>query len=1026
MKQIMSFLLLFFLCIQIQAQERTVTGVVTDASTKEPLPGVSVLIEGTTLGTASDLDGKFSITVPGEKSVLIFSYVGYVKQNVVVGTTSTINVALEPSLKELEEVVVVGYGVQKKSLVTGAIAKVDAEEIAKGGNLRASQALQGKTAGVVVMNNSGQPGSGVQVTIRGIGTNGDSNPLYIVDGLPLDGNGIDFLSPSDIESIEVLKDAASAAIYGTRGANGVVLITTKQGRKGDKFQVSYEGYYGVQNPSRKLDVLNSKEYLMLINEAAANANQPAKFSPALVDSFTRNYNTDWQDKMFNYNAPKQSHTVNFTGGSDKATYSSSFSYLGQEGIVAKGKSNYDRYTYRLNTTREFGIINLGSNINYANIQTKGISENDQYNGTALIQALNCPPIVPVYMADGSYGTPEKMGVGMQEITNPIAMLNYTNSTTVTNKVVGTMFADLDFGKLFKGLSGLKFRSSYGMEYTNVHNRNYTPKYSLDATHLTTINSAGASFDIYKKWIVENYLSYDKTIGENHFSLMAGQSAYKDSHESLGGSKNDLIFNDLEHAYLNNAKDPLSAQIYGDLGEHTVASLFGRINYDLKDKYMLTAIVRRDGSSRFGSENKYGTFPSVSLGWVISKENFMSSFQNFLDFMKLRASWGQNGNENIGDFRYTSVISTGATYYFGADKTQYQGAQPSYYSNPFVRWEASEQTDLGLDLAFFSNRITLTVDAYNKATKDWLLTVPIMMLAGNSAPVVNGGKVVNQGIEAELGFKNQFGKFHMDLTLTGNVNRNEVKEINNLEQRLTGGTGAHGQADIIQARVGAPMSQFYGYKTAGIFQNQAEVDAYVNSNGGKIQPNAQPGDVRFVDANGDGTLSDLDRVKLGSPFPKFTGGLNFNASYGPIDFTMFWYTSLGAKIWEATRRFDINYANFRGEALERWTGEGTSNKYPRVTLDDKNNNWKTPSDLFVKDADYLRLRNLTIGFTLPKTVSQKLKLEKLRLFVSGENLVTITNYDGFEPEIGGGLFSRGVDHGNYPQARTILGGVQVNF
>ncbi|HEY4784850.1 MAG TPA: SusC/RagA family TonB-linked outer membrane protein, partial [Bacteroidales bacterium] len=446
MKQILSFLLLFLLCIHAQAQERTVTGVITSGSDNQPLTGVSILIKGTSNGTLTDIDGKYSIKVPDDNAVLVFTYVGFVKEEMTVAGKSVIDVKLMEDLTKLDEVVVVGYGVQKKSLVTGSIAKISGDDLTRSPNLRATQILQGLASGVVVSNASGQPGSGVSVRVRGIGTNGSADPLFIIDGLPTSDAGLDFLNSSDIESIEVLKDAASSAIYGARGAGGVVLITTKKGKAGSK-QVNYNGYYGLQNPWRKLDLLNSREYMTLINEAAANANKPAVFSQAFIAK--NQYDTDWQDQMFNYNAPIQSHVLSISGGDEKSTYISSLSYFGQDGIVAKGNSNFQRITYHLSITRKMGILEAGSTINFANITNKGIDVNNQYGGSSLIQALNTPPIVPVKNPDGSWGTPSQpgIGLGMQEITNPVAMLSYLNATTNTNKGVGNIYGDLDFSKL---------------------------------------------------------------------------------------------------------------------------------------------------------------------------------------------------------------------------------------------------------------------------------------------------------------------------------------------------------------------------------------------------------------------------------------------------------------------------------------------------------------------------------------------------------------------------------------------------
>jgi len=1016
--------LLFILFISIgvfqYTDAQTVTGVITGSDDGGALPGVNVRLKGsTTVGTITDLEGRYAVEVTGEAPVLVFSFVGYVTKEVAVSGQTNINVQLDVETTGLDEVIVVGYGTQKKSLVTGAIAKVDGEEIAKSGSLRVNQALQGKTAGVVVTNSSGQPGDAVSVRIRGTGTIGDAEPLYIVDGLPLSSGGLDFINNSDIESIEVLKDAAASAIYGARGANGVVLITTKTGKTNQKFTVTYDGYYGAQNPWRKLDILGTNEYTMLVNEALVNDGQ----APRFVGDFSDTTSTDWQDEMFYYNAPKMSHVVSFMGGNEKSSFSSSLSYFGQDGIVAEGHSNFKRITYRLNTSHDFGFLTLGSVFNYANIQNKGIAANDKFGGNSLIQALNTPPIVPVQFEDGTWATPSDFGLAMQEITNPIAILNYSNTETKTNKIVGGLNAEFDLGDLFEVLKGLKFRTSFNTEIAYVSNRGYTPEYYLDVMHNSLVNKVNSGVDQYTKWNIENLITFDKSFGEHNMNLMIGQSSFKETSQGISGSKSDVIFDDLDYAYLNNAQDPLSAVIGGGYFHHTILSFFGRVNYDYAGKYMLTAIARADGSSRFGANNKFGFFPSVSAGWVISRENFMSPLSNIVSFLKLRASWGQNGNENIGDFRFTSIVNSNLIYYFGDVATQYNGQQPAFYDNPNLRWETSEQTNIALDMGFLNNALTVNVDYYTKKTKDWLLGGPPGMLsAGNTAPSINGGEVKNSGIELELGYKNSIGDLKYNVSFTGAYNKNEVIDIPNFEKKFQEGDGGFGHNGILLSRPGIALYTFYGMKTDGIFQNQEEIDAYVNSDGELLQPNAQPGDFRFLDSDGDGEINtDMDRELLGDRFPDFTGGITINLEWEGIDFSMFWYAALGHQIWDGTKRYDQNFTNFRGDALNRWTGEGTTNEYPRLTYSDNNNNWSTPSDFFVKDADFLRLKNISLGYTLPSNIIQMVKLSKVRVYVAAENLLTFTKYDGFEPEIGSG-----VDNGVYPQARTILGGISITF
>lgn len=543
MKKTLLALLILMGSFASYAQELHVRGVVTSADDGQPIPGVSVVVKGTTNGNVTDFDGNYTLTGPGN-STLVFSFVGMKTQEVPVNMRAVINVVLAPELTDIDEVVVVGYGTQKKSLVTGAISKVSSDELKKTSDMRVTQALQGKTAGVVISSNSGQPGDQVSIRIRGIGTNGDAEPLYIIDGLPMSGAGTDFLNSNDVESIEVLKDAASSAIYGARGANGVILITTKSGKKNSKMVVTYDGYYGMQNPWRKLRMLDSQEYYMLTNEASMNGGLSPKFS---ADDIANNtVNTDWQDEMFNYDAPKQNHSVGFNGGNEKISYSSSINYFKQDGIVAKGKSEFEKFGYRLNTIAEFGFLKFGTNLNLAYISNKGIDTNSHF-GNGLAQAVNMPPIVPVKYSDGTWATPEHFSIGLQEITNPVALLDKVNSQTKTSKLIGGLFAEIDFGKINPGMKGLNFKTTYSGEMSLVNTRGYSPFYYLDAMHFTITDKASKEMRLYSRWNFENVLTYDKTLDAHHFTLMAGTTAFKDMYENLSGEKSDVIFDDFEHA-----------------------------------------------------------------------------------------------------------------------------------------------------------------------------------------------------------------------------------------------------------------------------------------------------------------------------------------------------------------------------------------------------------------------------------------------------------------------------------------------
>jgi TonB-dependent starch-binding outer membrane protein SusC len=998
--------------VYVHAQSKNLTGVVKEEQSGETLPGVSVLVKGTTRGTITDVNGAFSIDNISEEDVLVFSFVGFQQVEVAAAGKTVMNVSMPTDITKLDEIIVVGYGTQKKSVVTGAIAKIDPSDLRGNKDLRIEQAMQGRTAGVIIMNNSGQPGDNLSIRIRGTGTNGNNDPLFLVDGLPMTKEGLNYLSPADIESLEVLKDAASAAIYGTRGANGVVIITTKKGKKNEKFTVNYDGYYGVQNPWKKPDMLNAEQYVSIINEGAINDGTAPYFPQSMLD--TLHYDTDWMKEMFYHNAPKTSHSVSFNGGSEKATFSSSINYFDQDGIAAKGKSNFKRVTYKLSTTYDFGKVTIGSNINVVNIKSTGIDANT-VGGIGLVQGLNMPPIVPVRYGNGNWAVPNDFNIGLQEITNPIALLSYLNRKTTTNKALGNVYADVDI------IKGLKFRSNYGMEVAFVKNDSYTPKYYLDGNHFTKNNSASKSFDQYNRWNWDNTLTYEKSMGKHNFMALVGFTRFKEWNEGLSASRDSLIFDSFDKGYLDNSIESIYNRPGNSFSEHTLQSYFGRLNYNFDEKYLLEAVLRADGSSRFGKENRYGYFPAVSAGWVASRENFFPE-NDIINFAKVRASWGQNGNENIGNFKYSALMSNGLTYYYGTGQSMSNGIQPAFYPNPFLKWETSEQLDLGLDLTLLTGKVSFTFDYYEKTTKDWLISgAPFPLLIGNVGPVVNAGEVKNTGIELELGYQNTLTNgLNVDLKLTASSNRSKVVALNNASGNFVGGQGAIGQNSILRAEVGKPLGYFWGYVTEGIFQNEQELEAYGH------QPNAHVGDFKFKDSNGDGTLDDKDRKNIGNPYPKLILGLNSNFEWKNFDLGLFWYSALGHQIYQANRRSDLIYANYTTDILNRWYGEGTSNEMPRVTLSDPNGSWKRPSDFYVKDADFVRLKNITLGYSVPSKLATKIGLTKVRVYVTSENLLTFSKYDGMTVEVGGGPFDVGIDHAVYPESRSFIGGLNITF
>ncbi len=1007
-------------------QERTVSGTVTSAEDGLPVIGSNVVVKGTTTGAVTDFDGNYEITVPGEDAVLVFSYTGLETQEIRVGNQSVINVTLQTNAELLDEVVVVGYGVQKKSVVTGAIASVSAEEIGQTPVLRVEQALQGRTAGVQVTSQSGQPGDALTVRIRGAGTTGNADPLYVVDGLPV--GGIDYLNPGDIESIEVLKDAASAAIYGARAANGVVLITTKSGQAG-KMQVSYDGYYGTQDPWRKLAVLNAREYAVIQNEAAAASG----FAIPFDDPEALGEGTNWQDLLFNENAPITNHQLSVTGGNDRSTFAGTMSYFSQEGIVGGDKSQFDRYTARINSTHEVSDrFTFGENLSYTQINRRAVDGNNEFGGP-LMSTLNIDPITPLFETDparlASYDpravTNEEGDVyaisqyATQEVVNPLARLDVTNGRYKLDKIVGNIYGE------FEILEGLKLNSSFGIDLAYGTGDNFRPVFFLNAAQISNESRVDKNVDRWFNWIWETTLAYNKTFGPHSLGLLVGNTTQEFNYENIAGGKSNLVFSDFDNAFLNTATNEESATIFGGAAESALLSYFGRINYEFKDKYLFSAIFRADGSSRFGENNRFGFFPSVSAGWILSEESFMQDV-SFIDFFKIRASWGQNGNQEIGNYRWASTIATGAGYSFGDGTVFTSGAIPSSVPNPDLEWETSEQTNIGIDLRFLDGRLNFTSDYYVKETKGLLVDAPIPGIVGNNAPTVNGGNVKNRGIEFAIGYRNRMSEFNYNVSFNASYNENEVTAINNAEGVILG-AGFSTYGTVSRAAIGFPIAYFWGLQTDGLFQNEAEVENYTNSAGNLIQPNASPGDIRFVDLNGDGVINDQDRTLIGNPTPDWTYGFNFGADYKGFDLNLFVQGATGNEIFNGTRRHDLTSANMPARFLNRWTGEGTSNDIPRSTLSDPNGNFSRISDFYIEDGSFLRVKDLQIGYTVPSSALQFLNIAQVRIYVAAQNLLTITDYNGFDPEIGArSSLDIGIDRGIYPQARSYRFGMNVKF
>ena len=1032
------------------AQNAPVTGVVTD-SEGQPIIGAFVVEQGTSNGTMTGDDGSFTLRV-SNRTVLEISCIGYTSQNVSVTPGQSLSIVLADDTQMLEETVVVGYGVQKKSVLTASISKVDGDAL---NTVRAStvnDALKGKVSGVQITQASGQPGSGSQIKIRGIGTVNNSDPLYIVDGMPVDG-GIDYLNPTDIASVEILKDAASAAIYGARAANGVVLVTTKNGQKGQA-SITYNGSYGWQNPWRKKEVLNATEYMVIMNEARVNDLGAPLYSAAEIAA--AGIGTDWQDETFNYNAPITQHQVSVSGGTDKATYFVSLGYFKQDGIVGGnyGKSNYDRLSIRSNNTyvpyettdRDFlNKLTLTANIAYSNINSTGITTNSEF-GSILGSAVAFNPSIPVFASEAEgarilaehptaivasdgrvYSLPPS---GYQELTNPVANLDTPSNTYYkTHKFVTNFGAELNI------LPGLKFKSSFGTDLAFWRNRGYGFEQYKSSMNQTLSSWVNMGMNEGLRWQVENYFSYNKELGKHNFSAVLGQSAMSYSFVYVSGTDYNLKETNPNMAYIDSAigdtDDERTSGGTGGYDAQRLASYFFRFDYNYDERYMLEFTVRRDGSSRFGPGHKWATFPAASLGWNITNEPwFIDNRPSWINQMKLRASWGKNGNENIGNFRYASLMDSGQEYYYGNTGdygTMQPGSSPAALANPAIRWEESEQIDLGFDARLLNDRLTFGFDFYNKKTNGMLMDKPIPSYVGQGAPMSNLGDMRNWGYEFEIGWQQQVGEFHYAVNANASLLKNRLINLGNESgEAVYQSNGASGVGDYVKGSNGEVWPYFYGMKTDGIFQNWAEINAYKDKDGNLMQPSAQPGDVKFVDFNGDGYVNDDDRTKIGKGMPDWTYGITFSADWKGFDANIFFQGSIGNQIFDYSMRGDVPAMNRPAWILDRWIGEGTSNHIPRMTNSNPNQNWRS-SDLYVKDGSFLRLKTAQIGYTIPERIVRAASIKNLRVYLAGENLLTFTKYDGFDPEMASdGYTTIGIDRGIYPQARTVTVGASITF
>ena len=1071
-KAALALMLMLFAPFSAYAQI-AVKGVVTDEF-GEPVIGATARVQGTNNGTITDFDGNFSLTDVAEGANIEFSYVGYVQQ--LVPASANMSIVLVEDNKTLEDVVVVGYGVQKKKLLTGANLNVKGDDIAKLNTSTAMEALQGMAPGVTISRNNGKPGSGTKVVIRGQGTVGDSKPLYIVDGVAV--GDIDYLGPSDIESIDVLKDAASAAIYGSRAANGVILVTTKKGKNDSKAMVSYDGYFGLQNVYRKLPTLNAQEYMAIINEGQLNDGKPIydwatllktnaylesvqpglgqEYGQFILDKLNNGWTgTDWQDEMIKKNAQMQSHSVSITGGTGNAVYSFGFSYFDQEGMVGGDIINagYRRLTARANTEivlwkeNDMDILKIGENFTYSNSRNKSVADGNIY-WNDLHNALVALPFMPVYWDKSP--DPNKFAPNLDgyefSLTNPIASMYYgrNNQWGKGNNIAGNAYAEL------QPIKNLKIRTALGVNAWWSYSRSYDPKWQLGAQAVNTYDNTSMSNSMGADLTWTNTATYHFDIQDHSFDVLIGSEMMKKKlNWTLSANKQMNLFGKPEYGYLNNCKPENLSQIAASGADWAaqgggLMSYMGRISYNYAGRYMADFTIRRDGSSNFSKDNRWGTFPSVSAGWNFSEEAFFEPFSNIVEYGKLRASWGQNGNQSIDNFIYNSNIGyLNMGYFFdGNNKNVSSDATaPTKVPNKDVTWETSEQLNLGLDLRFLQSRLGVNFDWYKKTTKDWLVVAPIQGTAGAGAPWVNGGDVENSGIEFAINWNDQISDFKYGVTVTGAHNKNEVTRLANAEGIMKGVDHvlAQGTTYVSRVEVGKPIGFFYGYKTDGVLQNQTEVDAY-NAQAKQYSGNQdavyykglRPGDMRYQDLNKDGVINDEDKTMIGKPQPDFELGLALNAEYKGVYVDINMSGKFGQQVMRSYRLFADKYKqNHTTEVFGRWHGEGTSNRLPRLSANSHEWNDNMMSDRYMYNTSYLRINNLTIGYNFSELCKKINHIEGARIYCSMQNLATITKYDGMDPDVAywgndGQKWASGIDLGLYPLPRTVMFGVNVTF
>lgn len=1009
---------------------REISGVIKDEK-GFTLPGVSIAVKGTTTGTITDLDGKYSINVPSG-AVLAFNYVGFVPQEVKIGNQSTLDIILKEDTQTLDEVVVVGYTTQKKADLTGAVSSVKMSSLNDMSVSGINSALQGRMSGVTVLQSSGAPGSGTSIRIRGMGTFGNNEPLYVIDGMPADN--MNDINPGDIERIDVLKDAASAAIYGSRAANGVVIIQTKKGGKSDKVNIAFNTHHGVSMAQRKIDVLNAAQRNTIHLEAYDNAIKYDGYDKTAPNYYTSDFakvsRTNWQDEIFSNAAYQANYDLSLSGGSDKFKYNIMGAHLKQDGLLKN--SNFNRTTLRINTELEvFKNFKVGENLMITHSKQMLVPEMGA-NG-AIASALQFDPSVSVYenKAKGIYSGSGELGA---DLRNPVAVLDRSDRARTRDRIFGNVYAE------YKFLNDFTIKTDLGYDWSDWGDKWFVTRVP-EAGRASNTNELTERGWKDTKWITTTTLKYDKVIGLNKLMLLGGTSYEAFNSEYTNARGTGFISEDKSQRYLSAATN--IAWMQGGREEWAMNSYFARLDYSFGDRYLLSANFRTDGSSKFAKGNRWGYFPSVSGGWRISEESFFETLkEKAIQNLKLRASWGKLGNQDMGSNYPTKVLianttdNDGYNTVFGSTETAGFGRYEATLANPDLKWEVTTQTDLGLDISFL-NKFDFGFDYFIKKSSDVLLEIPVPSLAGvDGGMMVNAAEVRNRGFDMNLSYNTKVKDFNISAYGNFSKVKNEVLSMGTGNRNMF--TSSYRGTNITRTRVGEPIAHFYGYKNGGVFKSQEEIDAYVNEKGEKIQPAAKVGDLKFLDLDGNGKIDSNDQTNIGSGFPDFTYGFGADLEYKGFDLSFFFQGVAGYDIFNAIKYegmfVDPRYNQFAA-ILDRYhPTNNPGGNGPRVTIKDTNNN-RRMSDYYVDKGDYLRLKTLTFGYTFNRNTIKKLGLQKLRVYATVQNLLTFTSYKGFDPELGEtyaneldsyGVTEIGVDRGQFPQPRTFIMGVNINF